>query len=202
MKYVLSRPRSLSFNLNLNCPLKVNSFALRADNNGEEENVGTALYRANSIFDHSCRPNATTVFCGKKLYIKSMISMASLELGQFYISYLDQAVARDSRRAKLSGTWYFDCGCPACCEPDTDLGKHSARCGDLACQGFVPVSIASWAWAPCVSCGRELSREERFRYQEIFTMVRQVVDENGGEYQCRQTTDRSRPLKSSYFARY
>ena len=45
------------------CP-KVNSFALRADNNGEEENVGTALYRANSIFDHSCAPNATTIFSG------------------------------------------------------------------------------------------------------------------------------------------
>ena len=138
MKYVLSRPRSLSFNLNLNCPLKVNSFALRADNNGEEENVGTALYRANSIFDHSCRPNATTVFCGKKLYIKSMISMASLELGQFYISYLDQAVARDSRRAKLSGTWYFDCGCPACCR----------------CRSTAPASMASTALAIPASPGK------------------------------------------------
>ena len=48
--------------------LLVNSFALRADNNGEEENVGTALYRANSIFDHSCQPNATTVFSGKSTF--------------------------------------------------------------------------------------------------------------------------------------
>ena len=50
------------------CP-KVNSFALRADNNGEEENVGTALYRANSIFDHSCAPNATTIFSGEYFMI-------------------------------------------------------------------------------------------------------------------------------------
>ena len=50
--------------MNVTLILKVNSFALRADNNGEEENVGTALYRANSIFDHSCTPNATTVFSG------------------------------------------------------------------------------------------------------------------------------------------
>ena len=75
----------------------MNSFALRADNNGEEENVGTALYRANSIFDHSCRPNATTIFSGKKLYIKSLISMASLELSKFYISYLDQSLSRNAR---------------------------------------------------------------------------------------------------------
>ena len=46
--------------------LLVNSFALRADTNGEEENIGTALYRANSIFDHSCAPNATTVFQGNQ----------------------------------------------------------------------------------------------------------------------------------------
>ena len=52
--------------LNIVCT-KVNSFALRADNNGEEENVGTALYRANSIFDHSCAPNATTIFSGDHL---------------------------------------------------------------------------------------------------------------------------------------
>ena len=166
----------------------MNSFALRADNNGEEENIGTALYRANSIFDHSCRPNATTIFSGKKLYIKSLISAASLELSQFYISYLDQSLARHSRRAKLSGTWYFDCGCEACEDPDNDLGKHSARCGDPACQGFVPVCVTSWTWSACVRCGQELRREDRFRYQEIFTMVREVVDDNGGEYQCRLTS--------------
>ena len=55
--------------LNIVCP-KVNSFALRADNNGEEENVGTALYRANSIFDHSCAPNATTIFSGDHCWYK------------------------------------------------------------------------------------------------------------------------------------
>ena len=49
--------------------VEVNSFALRADNNGEEENIGTALYRANSIFDHSCTPNATTIFSGNLILL-------------------------------------------------------------------------------------------------------------------------------------
>ena len=96
-----------------------------------------------------------------------------------------------TRRAKLSGTWFFECGCEACSDPANDLGKHSARCGHPSCQGFVPVNVTSWNWADCVSCGQELSRQERFRYQEIFTMVREVVDENGGEYQCRLTRDQS-----------
>ena len=102
-----------SLTITINSPLKVNSFALRADNNGEEENVGTALYRANSIFDHSCRPNATTIFSGKKLLIKSMISSPCMELSKFFISYLDQSLCGDARRSKLSGTWYFQCGCEA-----------------------------------------------------------------------------------------
>ena len=55
--------------------LLVNSFALRADNNGEEENIGTALYRANSIFDHSCSPNATTVFSGSQNYLFTSIEL-------------------------------------------------------------------------------------------------------------------------------
>ena len=96
--------------------LLVNSFALRADNNGEEENIGTALYRANSIFDHSCWPNATTVFSGnsqkesihlnkfipgKRLYIKSLVSSPNMKLSDFFISYLDQSMPRAARRAKL-----------------------------------------------------------------------------------------------------
>ena len=68
--------------LNIVCP-KVNSFALRADNNGEEENVGTALYRANSIFDHSCAPNATTIFSGDLKIIACMSGQLSFSSSAF-----------------------------------------------------------------------------------------------------------------------
>lgn len=143
--------------------LLVNSFALRADNNGEEENVGTALYRANSIFDHSCTPNATTIFSGKKLFIKSLISSPAMELSSFFISYLDQATPRQARRNRLKTTWYFDCLCPGCGDAELELSKHSARCEREACPGGVSVSISDWSWSPCDKCGSELSREARFR---------------------------------------
>jgi len=161
--------------------LLVNSFALRADNNGEEENVGTALYRANSIFDHSCQPNATTVFSGKKLYIKSIVSSPSLDLSQFYIAYLDHSIPRDARRNRLRNTWYFECGCSGCQDLDTELCKHSAICSDT-CNGCVNVDVSTWLWSPCNTCGAELSKTNKFRYQEIYEMVRDVVDENGGDY--------------------
>ena len=85
--------------------LLVNSFALRVDNNGEEESVGTALYRANSIFDHSCRPSATTVFSHGRLEIRAMVGSPSLDLSNYFISYMDEAETRAQRLAKLKRTW-------------------------------------------------------------------------------------------------
>ena len=85
--------------------LLVNSFALRVDNNGEEESVGTALYRANSIFDHSCRPTAATVFNRGRLEIRATVGSPRLDLSQYYISYMDEAETREARQAKLSKTW-------------------------------------------------------------------------------------------------
>ena len=85
--------------------LLVNSFALRVDNKGEEESVGTALYRANSIFDHSCRPSATTVFSRGRLQIRAMVASPCLDLGNYFISYMDEAETRAQRLTKLKRTW-------------------------------------------------------------------------------------------------
>jgi hypothetical protein len=176
--------------------LLVNSFALRVDNKGEEESVGTALYRANSIFDHSCRPSATTVFTGGRLQIKATVASDSLDLGQYFISYMDEAESRPQRQAKLKRTWYFECQCPACSDPAGERGKHAAVCDREGCGGQVPVDggrilsrvqvcvdLGSWAWEDCLACGQSLSKTSRFQYQETYETVRQVVDENGGEIQ-------------------
>merc|ERR1712130_778181 len=106
--------------------LLVNSFALRVDNKGEEESVGTALYRAN---------------------------------------------------------WIFDCLCPACTDPKAELGKHAALCEKGSCAGQVCVEPSTWQWTNCLACGETPSRELKFKYQETYEVVRQVVDENGGEMQ-------------------
>ena len=143
-----------------------------------------ALYRACSIFDHSCRPSATTVFTDGKLQIKSMVSSPKMDLSTFFISYLDEAMTREARRAKLKSTWYFDCGCDACNDETNEQGKHSAVCETEKCEGEVSVDVKSWAWENCDQCGSCLSKSSKFRYQETYEMVRQVVDENGGDIQC------------------
>ena len=144
------------------------------------------MYRACSIFDHSCSPSATTVFTGKKLQIKSMVSSPRMELSNFFISYLDESMTREARRAKLKRTWYFDCGCDACNDEANEKGKHSAVCEAAECDGEVCVDVNSWTWENCDKCGKTLSKTNKFRYQETYEMVRQVVDENGGEIQCKE----------------
>merc|ERR1719499_2566050 len=47
----------------------------------------------------------------------------------------------------------------------------------------VCVDVNSWTWENCDKCGKNLSKTNKFRYQETYEMVRQVVDENGGEMQ-------------------
>jgi len=162
--------------------LAVNSFALRVLNNNEEENVGTALYRAASIFDHNCSPNATTVFrTGGRLEIRSMVSSPRMELSNFFISYLDEADPRLARLAKLSNTWYFSCGCERCSDRNSETSKHSALCMEGGCGGEVNVNVENWTWQSCSTCSKPLDARSQDRYKDVYEMVRTVIDENGGE---------------------
>ena len=115
-----------------------------------------------------------------------MISSPSMSLSNFFISYLDEAMTRKARRSKLKRTWYFDCGCDACEDENNEKGKHSAVCDAENCGGEVCVDVESWTWENCDKCGKKLSKATRFRYQETYDVVRQVVDENGGEIQCKR----------------
>lgn len=109
-----------------------------------------------------------------------------MQLGDFFISYLDESVTKKARCSKLKSTWYFDCGCDACNDETNEKGKHSAVCETENCEGEVCVDIVCWTWENCDQCGKELSKSSKFRYQETYEMVRQVVDENGGEIQCKK----------------
>ena len=42
--------------------------------------MGSGVYLAASIFDHSCLPNAYPSFVGKKLYIRTLIDLPELDL--------------------------------------------------------------------------------------------------------------------------
>ena len=47
----------------------INSFNIM---NAESLPIGIGLYLEGSVFDHSCEPNATVVFDGKKLIVRAI----------------------------------------------------------------------------------------------------------------------------------
>ena len=55
----------------------VNRFCLSDELNNP---MGSAVYLAASIFDHSCVPNAHPSFVGKKLTVRTLIDLPELNL--------------------------------------------------------------------------------------------------------------------------
>lgn len=54
----------------------VNSFCICTQ---ELQSVGTGIYLAASILDHSCTPNAVVTFEGTTLYLRSIEKLPSLD---------------------------------------------------------------------------------------------------------------------------
>lgn len=94
----------------LYCKLFINGFAILNEIITE---IGYGMYIPASIFDHSCTPNAISVFDGIKLEIRAMASIDT-SLEPILITYLDITLPKDKRRSKLKRKYYFDCNCPAC----------------------------------------------------------------------------------------
>lgn len=59
----------------LNFQMVINSFSI-LDISGHS--IGTGLYLAASVVDHSCNPNAVTVFDGTTLYIRSLEDLENI----------------------------------------------------------------------------------------------------------------------------
>lgn len=49
--------------------------------------VGTGIYLNASVIDHSCCPNATTVFDGSTLYVRSVEDIPDFHMNKVIISY-------------------------------------------------------------------------------------------------------------------
>lgn len=136
----------------------VNSFNIL---DPEMNSLGTGIYLAATIIDHSCRPNAVAVFEGTTIYIRATQDMPCLdwtkvlanqrsELCRFIVSnsrqvricYIDLLNNSHERRAELKAGYYFLCDCPHCTDFETE-GKflNAMKCTVSGCDGPVPVTI-------------------------------------------------------------
>lgn len=87
----------------------INSFSV-LDNSLNE--IGSAIYIEASIFNHSCQPNATTVWDGLKLEIRAIKPIPAGQ--EICTNYIDIKKPRTERQEQLKNLYYFDCKCQRC----------------------------------------------------------------------------------------
>lgn len=92
------------------CRVQVNSFSIYNSGTGT---IGTGLYVAASIFDHSCSPNACHFFNGTKMQVKAIREFDTKDELPL-VCYINPRLPKAQRVAKLSENYYFSCQCPRC----------------------------------------------------------------------------------------
>ena len=114
-EYLLSRFRQAGLDFDRGelfehfCKIVVNCYSIL---NTELNEIGVSIYVLESVFDHSCDPNAAPVFDGIDLEIRALRDISSSE--KITISYLDLKASREARQKTLEEQYYFTCSCPKC----------------------------------------------------------------------------------------
>ncbi|RVE50206.1 hypothetical protein evm_005041 [Chilo suppressalis] len=114
----------------------INSFTIL---DTDLNSIGTGVYLAASILDHSCDPNAVATFDGKTISIRSTIDMPCLDWSQIRISYIDLMKTPYERQTELLDNYYFLCQCDRCMDETQLKMVHSAKCLNDSCDN--PVAI-------------------------------------------------------------
>lgn len=113
----------------------INSFNILDD---DLNSVGTGIYLAASILDHSCKPNAVAVFEGPQLSIRLIEDIPELNWDKIRISYIDPVDLPEVRKADLKKNYYFDCDCEKCVDETIRPKMLAMACPNSStdCDGF------------------------------------------------------------------
>ncbi|XP_071526525.1 histone-lysine N-methyltransferase SMYD3-like [Panulirus ornatus] len=129
----------------------VNSFCLLDD---LLTPIGTSVYLAASIIDHSCAANAFVSFIGNKLVVRSLVDWPDLDWSRVRISYLDAMDCRQQRQDYLRHHYYFTCDCRMCRDDAHARTASTVPCGSPTCGAPVYIDeTADGGVGPCDACG-------------------------------------------------
>ncbi|XP_057458415.1 uncharacterized protein LOC130749135 [Lotus japonicus] len=106
--------------------------------NVEQVRVGKAIYRAGSLFNHSCQPNIHAYFLSRTLYLRTTKLVAPGH--ELELSYGPQVGLWDCKdRLKfLKEEYAFHCQCTGCSEVNlSDIVLNAFHCANSNCSGAV-----------------------------------------------------------------
>ncbi|XP_048569279.1 histone-lysine N-methyltransferase ASHR1-like [Triticum urartu] len=117
--------------------------------------LGTGLFPAISIINHSCVPNAVLLFEGRTAYVRALQPLSSYT--EVSISYIETAATTLKRHNDLK-QYFFTCTCTRCIkDSEEDALLEGYRCKDQKCDGFLLPDSGKKAYA-CQKCS--ISRDE------------------------------------------
>lgn len=99
--------------------------------------IGSGLYIEGSAFNHSCRPNATTVWNGLHMEIRAIRNIPSGD--EITTNYVDIKKSRTDRQLELQDHYYFTCACERCQQPQErdlwpEISSLNERMDELICM--------------------------------------------------------------------
>ena len=103
------------------------------------QSIGTGIYLAPSIIDHSCSPNAVVTFDGFKLRVQLTQQIPSIDWASIRISYIELMNSTHDRMLELKERYYFDCDCPRCHSDNIDKYHYASKCP--SCQSAIIVKV-------------------------------------------------------------
>jgi [histone H3]-lysine4/36 N-trimethyltransferase SMYD len=151
--------------------LCINSFNILDD---DLNSIGTGIYLAASILDHSCKPNAVATFEGPQLSIRLIEDIPELKWDQIRISYVELLDLPETRKGDLKKAYYFDCDCPRCASVEERERMTAMACSKEDCGEFVRPEDEK-----CKECGTEVSEEQRRNFEDVLDMTRAMLQEMG-----------------------
>ncbi|KAL1489651.1 hypothetical protein ABEB36_013595 [Hypothenemus hampei] len=142
--------------------MSVNSFTIC---NQELQSLGTGIYLAASIIDHSCQPNALAIFEGTTLIIRTIDDMPKLDWSTIKICYIDTLASTQERQNELFETYYFLCDCPKCSKSENMSEMFGAVCPNESCDNSVPITRNEIS--KCSKCEKQLTQDYIDRFHEV-----------------------------------
>ncbi|XP_050506253.1 histone-lysine N-methyltransferase SMYD3 isoform X1 [Diabrotica virgifera virgifera] len=145
----------------------INSYSIC---NQELQSLGTGLYLAASVADHSCHPTAVVTFEGTTLIMRALKSFPNLDWSKIYISYIDVMATKKERLQELEQAYYFLCRCVKCINPEPIIEMTGAACPNSDCNNC----FDSFTIKPddeCSACGTIISGEFIQLFQDVMDMT-------------------------------
>ncbi|XP_063547740.1 histone-lysine N-methyltransferase SMYD3 [Cydia strobilella] len=119
----------------------INSFTIL---DTDMNSIGTGVYLASSIVDHSCNPNAVATFDGKTINLRALTDLPCLDWDQIRITYIDLMYTPYERQMDLLENYYFLCQCERCLDETQVRTVHAAKCLNVECTNTVNIP-----WKDC-----------------------------------------------------